>query len=104
MTPAALTQCETLWKVVLASFHERYKKLRVDHPDAKKEMDLAKASTVKIWQLFQKSPKVNGNGAEWKKNKLDDRAEAEGAPSSSFWMDKRYLPAYFTHMQQHTRK
>jgi hypothetical protein len=56
MTLATLMQCETLWRAVLTSFHERYEKLRVDHPDAKKEMDLVRASVVQREQLVQNSP------------------------------------------------
>jgi hypothetical protein len=46
---------------------------------------------------------VNENGAKWKQ--LAQRAEADrNTASASLWMKGRYLPAYFTHMQQHTRK
>jgi hypothetical protein len=67
---------------MLSSFHERYEKLIVDHPDAKKEMDLVRASTVKIGQLVQNSPKVNGNGAKWKR--LDNRTQADGRTPCKF--------------------
>jgi hypothetical protein len=40
MALGTLTQCETSWQAVLASFDERYEKFVVDHPDAKKDMDL----------------------------------------------------------------
>jgi hypothetical protein len=40
MALAILMQCETHWRVMFASFDERYEKFRVDHPDAKIEMDL----------------------------------------------------------------
>jgi hypothetical protein len=72
---ASLTQCGTHWRVVLASFHDRDKRLIADHPDAKKEMDLVRASIVQIGQLVQNSPKVNGNGAKWKQ--LAGSAEAD---------------------------
>jgi hypothetical protein len=72
MALAALTQCETCWRDLLASFHERYEKLMSDHPDAKK-MDLVRASVVQIGQLVQNSPKMNGNGAKWKKQTEADR-------------------------------
>jgi hypothetical protein len=62
---AALTQCETRWRALLASFHDRYGKLIADHPDAKKDLDLLRASVAQIGQLIQNSPEVNGNGAEW---------------------------------------
>jgi hypothetical protein len=60
---------------VLASFDDRNEKLTAAHPDAKKEVDLMRASIVQIGQLVQNSPKVNGNGARWKQ--LVDRAEAD---------------------------
>jgi hypothetical protein len=68
MALAALTQCGTRWRVLLASFRERFGKLIADHPNAKKEVDLMQASIV------QNSPKANGNAAKWKQ--LADRAEA----------------------------
>jgi hypothetical protein len=60
---------------VLASVGERYEKLIADDPDAKKEMDLVRASMVQTGQHVQISPKVNGNGAKWKQ--MADRAEAD---------------------------
>jgi hypothetical protein len=60
---------------VLAPFDERYEKLMADHPDAKKEVNLVRATIVQIGQLVQNSPEVNGNGAKWKH--LADRAEAD---------------------------
>jgi hypothetical protein len=51
---------------VLASYDEKYEKLIADHPDAKKEIDLVRASISQIGQLVQNSPKVNGNDAKWK--------------------------------------
>jgi hypothetical protein len=57
---------------MLALFDERFEKLIMNNPDAKKEMDLVQASIVQIGQLVQNSPKVNGNGAKWKQ--LADRA------------------------------
>jgi hypothetical protein len=71
MVLAAITQCETRRRVVLASFRERYEKLIADHPDAKKEMDLVRNSAVQIRQLVKKSPKVNGNNT--KREQLADR-------------------------------
>jgi hypothetical protein len=56
MTLATLTQCETRWQDVIASFSERY-------------------DIVRTGQLVQNSPKVNDNGAKWKQ--LTDRAEAD---------------------------
>jgi hypothetical protein len=43
---------------VLALFDERHEKGIVDHLAAKMEMDLVRASVVKIVQLVQNSPKV----------------------------------------------
>jgi hypothetical protein len=51
MALAALMQCETCWRAMPASVHDRYEKLTVDHLDAKKEMDLVQASTVQIGHL-----------------------------------------------------
>jgi hypothetical protein len=66
MALAALTQCETCLRAVLASFHDSHEKLIADHPDAKKEMNLVRASVVQIGQLVQNSSKENENGAIWK--------------------------------------
>jgi hypothetical protein len=46
-----------------------------DHADARKEIDLVRAAVVQIGQLLLKSPKMNGNGAKWKK--LAYRPETE---------------------------
>jgi hypothetical protein len=59
---------------VLTPFDGKYEKLTAGHPNAKKEVDLVRASIVQIRQLVQNSPKVNGNGAKLKQ--LADRAEA----------------------------
>jgi hypothetical protein len=75
MALATLTQCETRWQDVLASFNDINEKLTAAHPDAKKEVDLVRASIVQIGQPVQNSPKVTGNGAKWKQ--LTDRAEAD---------------------------
>jgi hypothetical protein len=69
---------------VLASLHERYKKLIAGHPDAKKEMYLVRASIVQIEQLVQNPSIVNGNGAKWKETEL----KPTGIPSASLWMDR----------------
>jgi hypothetical protein len=46
---------------------------------------------------------VNENDAKWKQ--LADRAEADRHTASArMWMDRRYLPAYFTYMQQHNKE
>jgi hypothetical protein len=37
---------------VLASFSERYEKVIAENPDAKKEMDLARASVVQRGQII----------------------------------------------------
>jgi hypothetical protein len=58
-------QCETGWRLVLASLDGRYEKLIADNQDAKK-IDRVRASIFKIGQLVQSSLKVNGNGAKWK--------------------------------------
>jgi hypothetical protein len=65
MALATLTRRETRWQAMLAQFNQRYKQLTVDHPDAKK-MDQVRPSIVKIGQLVQNSPKVNGYGTKWK--------------------------------------
>jgi hypothetical protein len=49
-----------------------------------------------------KLPEVNGNGLELKQ--LVDRTKAARLAIGSFWMDRCYLSACFTYMQQHTRK
>jgi predicted Ser/Thr protein kinase len=66
MVLATVKQCETHRQVMLPQFNERYKKLKVDHPDAKKKMDQVQASIVQIGQRVQNSPKVNGYGTKWK--------------------------------------
>jgi hypothetical protein len=52
MALAILTQCETCWRAMLASLDKTYERLIADHPDAKKEMDLVRASVVQILLLF----------------------------------------------------
>jgi hypothetical protein len=80
------------WQAVLALFDERDEKSIADHPDAKKQQDLVQAFIVQVGQLVQNSPKGNGNGAMCKQL-------ADSSSSSSSWMDKPYLLAYFTCMQ-----
>jgi hypothetical protein len=75
MAVATITQCETWRRAVLPSFDERYEKLIENHPDAKKEMDLARACVVQVVQLVQNLTKVNCSGAKWKQ--LADRTEAK---------------------------
>jgi hypothetical protein len=58
---------------VLASFDEGYEKLIADHLDAKKDVDLVRASILQRGQLVQNSPKLDGNGAKWKQ--LGDSAD-----------------------------
>jgi hypothetical protein len=78
------------------------KKLTANNPDAKKEMDLVRASVVQIGQLILNSPKVNGNDAKCKQ--IVDRAEQTGTSSASSWLDRHYLLDYFACTQQHRRK
>jgi hypothetical protein len=87
---------------VVPSFDDRYEKLIADHPDVKKEMDLVQTSIVQIGQLVQNSLKVNGNGTKWKQ--LADRAEADRHTLGKFLDRQAHLLAYFTRMQQQTRK
>jgi hypothetical protein len=82
-------------------FHERYEKLIADHPDAKKEMDQVRASIVQAGQLVQKSPKVNGKGADWKQ--LADRAEADRHTPCKF-LDGHALFTGLFHMYAATYK
>jgi hypothetical protein len=46
---------------------------------------------------------MNGNGAQWKQQAGKAEARRHTHTASS-WMDRRYLPANFTRMQQHRRK
>jgi hypothetical protein len=79
---------------MLVSFIQRYEKLIADHPDAETKMDLMRAFVVQIGQLVQNSSRMNGivPGGNNKRTEL----KPKGIPSASFWMDRRYIPAYFT--------
>jgi hypothetical protein len=68
-------QCETRWRAVLASFRERYEKVKADHSNAMKEMDLLRASVVQMGHLVRYSSQVNKSGTKWKQ--LADGAEAD---------------------------
>jgi hypothetical protein len=101
MALVTLTQCETRWRALLASFDKRYEKLTSDHPDPKKEMDLVRASILQIGQLVQNSPQVNGNGTKWKQ--LADRAEADRHTLCKF-LDGQALFTGLFHMYAATCK
>jgi hypothetical protein len=75
MAPVEPTQCETRWRVVLASFDKQYKTLIAKNPDATKEINLIRTGPIKVGQLIQTSSQQNGNGATWKR--LVDKAESE---------------------------
>jgi hypothetical protein len=69
------TQCETRWRLVLASFDKQHETLITNNPDATEEINLVRTELVKIGQLLQTSPPQNGNGVTWKR--LVDKAENE---------------------------
>jgi adenylate kinase len=60
------TQCEVRWYSVLASFDKQHEKLLANNPDVT-EMNLVRMGLVKIGQLIQTSPQINGNGDTWKR-------------------------------------
>jgi hypothetical protein len=69
------TQCETRWRLVLASFDKQHETLITNNPDATEEINFVRTELVKIGQLIQTSPPQNGNGVTWKR--LVDEAEHE---------------------------
>jgi hypothetical protein len=86
---------------VLLSFRERYGKLIAGHPEAKKEMDLVRASVVQISKLVQNTTKVTGTGAKWKQ--LTYRAEADRHTLCKF-LDGEALFSCLVHMYTTTHK
>jgi hypothetical protein len=56
------TQCETRWRLVLASFDKQHKTLITNNPDATEEINFVWTELIKIGQLIQ----TNDNGVTWK--------------------------------------
>jgi hypothetical protein len=90
-----LTQCGTRWRALLALCRQRFAKSIADHPNAKEEVDLVRASRV------QNSPKADGNGAKWKE--LADRAEGNMRTVCKF-LDGQALFTGLFHMYAATYK
>jgi hypothetical protein len=88
MAPPTLTQCGTRWRAMLPSLGKTYETLTADHPDAKKQMDLVRASVVKIGQRVRNSPKMNSSGFRLKQ--LADRTEADRHTLSKFLNGQLY--------------
>jgi hypothetical protein len=59
------TQCETRWRLVLASFDKQHETLITNNPDATEEINFVRTKVVKIRQLIQTSPPQNENGVTW---------------------------------------
>jgi hypothetical protein len=56
-------------------FDKQHEYLIANRPDATQEINLVRTGLVKIGQLIQTSPQLNGNGVTWKR--LLDKAESE---------------------------
>jgi hypothetical protein len=57
------------------SFEGQHDSLLKNHSDAAQEIKIIHTTLIKIRQLVQMSPQINGNGSAWRY--LADRAEAE---------------------------
>jgi hypothetical protein len=60
------TACEKRWAGIIASFQNNLEKLTEKHPESVKDIKTLHAGLVTISQLIHSTPRVNGNGAEWK--------------------------------------
>jgi hypothetical protein len=74
---AGPTACESRWSEILASFQRNVDKLTGEHPECIEDIRLIHSDLITIGQLIHISPRVNGNGAEWKQ--IITGAEAERA-------------------------
>jgi hypothetical protein len=63
---AGQTACEKWWAETLASFERNMLNLTEKHPECIEDIKLLHAGLLTIRQLIHASPRVNGNGAEWK--------------------------------------
>jgi hypothetical protein len=62
---------------------------------------LVRIALVKIWQLVERSPSLNGNGAIWMQ--LTDKADAEKVSSVNIVTARRCLQACYVCMLRYTR-
>jgi hypothetical protein len=60
------TACEKRWAEILASFQRNLDDLTGKYPERVEDIKTLHAGLVTIGQLFHSSPRVNGNGADWK--------------------------------------
>jgi hypothetical protein len=74
---AGPTACKTRWSEILASFQRKIDKLTGEHPECIGDIKLIHYGLITIGQLIHISPRVNGNGAQWKA--IITRAKAEMA-------------------------
>jgi hypothetical protein len=60
------TACEKRWAGILASFQINLDDLREKQPESIENIKTLHAGLITIGQLIHSSPRVNGNGEEWK--------------------------------------